>query len=53
MPDLEIAVRDHIGRVIRSTGGALSWLGGELCGLSGWWDAATDSRKMSKGWRRD
>jgi hypothetical protein len=49
--DLEIAVRDHIGRAIRSTGGALHDVGLGLCGLAGWWDARTDSVKMSK-WRR-
>jgi hypothetical protein len=47
--DLEIAVRDRIGRGLFTAGSALYWLGGHLCGLAGWWDAGTDGRKMRKG----
>jgi hypothetical protein len=46
--DAEIVVRDRIGHGLFRAGVAASCLGGWLCGLSGWWDAGTDTRKARK-----
>lgn len=50
--DFEGVARDRIGQGMRAVGRALEWLGLELCGLSGWWDAGTDSRRLRKEGRR-
>lgn len=48
MPDREIRIRDGVGRAIFTAGSTLTRLGGALCGLAGWWDATTDTRKWTK-----
>jgi hypothetical protein len=48
-PDLEIAARNLVGRILFRAGAALHL--DCLCAVSGWWDAGTDKRQAYKGRR--